>query len=205
MSERYPNSRVCGQYERKSIRQERKPIVNLVESLRRFDGKRTSDLEQLSASMSRSAGSVARLLAVAEHDETTVQVGATWILKRWLEEGVAHVERSAVNLVQLLAHATHWQVRLHLLQMLASLCVPVESLSVLAKELPGLLMDDNKFVRAWALSTLANVADQNDALRQKVISMMKNAGNDDAASVRARVRQIQKRYSWATPAGLTKR
>ncbi len=88
--------------------------------------------------------------------------------------------------------------------MLASLRVPVESLSVLAKELPGLLMDENKFVRAWALSTLANVADQNDALRQKVISMMKNAGNDDAASVRARVRQIQKRYSWATPAGRTK-
>jgi len=179
--------------------------MNLVESLRQFDGKRTVDLERLSDSLPRSDDTVARLLALAEHDEMTVQVGATWILKRWLEEGGPHVERSAVHLVQLLTHATHWQARLHLLQMLASLCVPVESLSVLAKELSGLLMDDNKFVRAWALSTLANVANQNDALRQKVISMMKNAGNDDAASVRARVRQIQKRYSWATQAGLTKR
>jgi hypothetical protein len=105
--------------------------VNLVESLRHFDGKRTSELERLSASMSPSAGSVARLLAVAEYDETTVQVGATWILKRWLEEGVPQVERSAVNLVQLLAHATHWQVRLHLLQMLASLRVPVKAVSAL--------------------------------------------------------------------------
>jgi hypothetical protein len=104
----------------KGFQQERKFIVNLVESLRHFDGKRTAELERLSASMSPSAGSVARLLAVAEYDETTVQVGATWILKRWLEEGVPQVERSAVNLVQLLAHATHWQVRLHLLQMLAS-------------------------------------------------------------------------------------
>jgi len=178
--------------------------VNLIESLRQFDGKRTVDLERLSDSLPRSDDSVARLLVVAEHDETTVQVGATWILKRWLEEGVPHVERSAVHLVQLLTHATHWQARLHLLQMLASLCVPVESLSVLVKELSGLLMDDNKFVRAWALSALANVADQNDALRQDVNSTIEDAENDEAASVRARVRQIQKRYSWATQAARTK-
>jgi HEAT repeat protein len=178
--------------------------MNLIESLRQFDGKRTSDLERLSASMPRSADSVARLLAVAEHDDTTVQVGATWILKRWLEEGVPHVERSAVHLVQLLTHATYWQVRLHLLQMLASLRAPVKSLSVLTKVLPGLLMDENKFVRAWALAALADVADQTEALRQDVISMIQNAENDDAASVRARVRQIQKRHKWVTQAGRTK-
>lgn len=183
---------------------QRKFIVNLIELLRElgeFDGKRTSELERLSVSMARSDDSVAQLLAVAEHEDTTLQVGATWILKRWLEEGVPQVEKSAADLVQLLNRVTYWQVQLHLLQMLASIRVPAKSLSMLKKRLPGLLIDDNKFVRAWSLSLLAEIADQSEALRQDVISRIQAAENDDAAAVRARIRQIRKRYKWANQAG----
>lgn len=155
--------------------------------------------------MSRNDDSVAQLLAFAEHEDTTVQVGSTWILKRWLEERVPQVEKSAANLVQLLKNATHWEVRLQLLQMLASLRVPARSLSRLKKLLPILLVDDNKLVRAWALSVLAEIADQSEPMRQDVISTIQDAENDDAASVRARVRQIQKRYKWTTKTGRTKR
>ena len=179
--------------------------MNLIESLRKFDGKRTSELERLSVLMSRSDDSVAQLLAVAEHDETTVQVGATWILKRWLEEGVPQVEKSAANLVQLLKYSTYWEVRLHLLQMLSSLRIPARSLAGLKKLLSSLLRDDNKFVRAWALSVLAEIADQSEALRHDAISTIHEAENDDSASVRARVRQIQKRYKWTAQNSRTKR
>jgi hypothetical protein len=179
--------------------------VNLIESLRKFDGKRTSELERLSVSMARTADSVAQLLAVAEHDDATVQVGATWILKRWLEEGVPHVEGSAADFVRLLKRATDWEVQLHLLQMLASLPVPAKSLSMLKKLLPRLLMDDNKFIRAWSLSLLAAMADQSQALRQDVISTIQIAENDDAAAVRARIRQIRKRYQWLKQAGRSER
>ena len=179
--------------------------MSLIESLRHFDGKRTSDLERTSASMPRNDESVAELLAVAEHDDTTVQVGATWILKRWLEEGVPQIERSAADLVRLLKHATYWEVRLHLLQMLARLHIPARSVSGLMSLLPSLLMDENKLVRAWALSVLAEIADQNEALRQDIITIILAAENDAAASVRARLRQIQKRHKWITQAGRTKR
>jgi hypothetical protein len=155
--------------------------------------------------MSRSDDTVAQLLAVAEHDETKVQVGSTWILKRWLEEGVPQVEKSAATLVQLLKQATYWEVRLHLLQMLASIRIPTRSLKALEMRLPSLLVDDNKFVRAWALSLLATVADQCEASRQEAISTIQNSENDEAASVRARVRQIQKRYEWTSQTGPTKR
>ncbi|NJN79212.1 MAG: hypothetical protein HC797_01335 [Anaerolineales bacterium] len=148
---------------------------------------------------------MAQLLAIAEHEHTTMQVGATWILKRWLEEGVPQVERLAANLVRLLKDATYWEVQLHLLQMLALLRIPARSLSVLKSLLPSMLMDDNKFVRAWALSVLAEIADQNEALRQDVIFTLHDAENDGNASVRARLRQIQKRYKWTTQTGRTKR
>lgn len=179
--------------------------MSLIESLRKFDGKRTAELERLSDSMPRNDDSVAQLLALAEHDDTTVQVGSTWILKRWLEEGVCQVEKAAATFVQLLKHATYWEVRLHLLQMLVSLRVPARTVPRLTTLLPNLLVDDNKFVRAWALSVLAGIADQRESMREEVLSTIQVAANDDAASVRARVRQIQKRYKWATEPGRTKR
>ncbi|GAB5442155.1 MAG: hypothetical protein Fues2KO_25040 [Fuerstiella sp.] len=179
--------------------------MSLIESLQKFDGKRTSELERLSDSMPRNRDSVAQLLAYAEHDDTAVQVGSTWILKRWLEEGVPQVEKSAAALVQLLKYATYWEVRLHLLQMLASLRVPARTIPGLKKLLPGLLVNDNKFVRAWALSVLAEIADQQETMRKDVILTIRDAANDDAASVRARVRQIQKRYKWTAETGRTKR
>jgi HEAT repeat protein len=175
--------------------------MNLIMSLRRFDGKRTADLERLSLSMSRSPASVAQLLAFAEHDDTTVQVGATWILKRWLEEGVPEVERSAEDLVELLPHATDWRVQLHVLQMLPSLRISMASLKILTTVLPGLVMHENKFVRAWALSGLVALADQSNELRQDVVSAITDAEDDPAPSVRVRVRQIQKCYTWTTQAG----
>jgi hypothetical protein len=180
-------------------------IVDLIESLRRFDGKRTSELERRSASMPRSDESVARLLAAAEHDETTVRVGSTWILKRWLEEGVPQVEKSAASLVRLLKCEVAWEVRLHLLQMLSSVRIPARSVAGLMRLLPGLLIDDNKLVRAWALGVLAAIGDQSEALRQDVISTLRDAEDDHAASVRARVRQIRKRYQWAAQADRTAR
>ena len=179
--------------------------MSLIESLRRFDGKRTTELERLSASMSRNDDSVDQLLAAAEHDEKTVQVGSTWILKRWVEEGVPEVEGMGANLVRLLKSAPYGEVRLHLLQMLTSIRVPARSLPELKRLLPILLTDDNKFVRAWALSVLAEIADQSDAMRKNVILTIQDAENDEAASVRARVRQLQKHYKWTTQAGRTKR
>lgn len=179
--------------------------MNLIEFLRKFDGKQTSELVRLSDSMSRNDDTVAQLLALAEHEDTTVQVGSTWILKRWLEEGVPQVEKSAANLVRLLMNAKDWEVRLHLLQMLASTRIPERSLSELKGLLPYLLLDDNKFVRAWALSVLAETGDQSEALRQDVISTIQDAENDRAPSIRARVRQIQKRYKWITQTCRTKR
>ena len=85
--------------------------------------------------------------------------------------------------------------------MLPSLRVPVASLKVLTTVLPGLVMDENKFIRAWALSGLAALADQSDELRQDVVSETMKAETDHAPSVRARVRQIRKRYTWTTHAG----
>jgi hypothetical protein len=179
--------------------------VNLIHKIQDFDGKRTAVLERLNATLPRNGSSMAQLLAVAEHDDTKLQVGATWILKRWFEDGDPQIERFVANLVQILKSASYWEVRLHLLQILASVCIPARSLSMLKKVLHNLLTDENKSVRAWAMSVFATIADQNESLRREARSLLQNAEHDQAAAVRARVRQIRKRYVWTNDAGRTKR
>jgi HEAT repeat protein len=60
-------------------------------------------------------------------------------------------------------------------------------------------VDDNKFVRAWAYSVLASIGEQVKTDRKRIASTLKEAENDEAASVRARVRQLRKRFPWVGP------
>lgn len=171
--------------------------MSLLAKLRSFDGKHTAVLEQLSDTLPRNIDSVAQLLMIAEHDDTKMQVAATWLLKQWHEEGVPEIAIAVADLIQIAKDATYWEVRLHLLQLLASIHIPASSMPTLRKLLPGLMADENKFVRAWAISVFAAMGDQNDSLRKKVGSVLVDAENDEAASVRARVRQLRKKYRWA--------
>lgn len=172
--------------------------MELIKALQDFDGKRTGVLEQLDASLPRDDSSATQLLEIAKHPNTNLQVAATWILKRWSEDGDPHIEDAAASLVELLKNAVHWEVRLHLLQMLSRTRIPSTSLSILKKELQCLMADKNKLVRAWSIGVYVAAADQNDALRAGAIAILEKTDLDEAASVRARIRQIRKRYKWTT-------
>lgn len=170
--------------------------MNLIKALEEFDGKKTVTLERISDSLPRDRSSEALLWEIAEHTDARLQVGATWILKKWSDEGTLQLADETSSLVRVLKNASHWEVRLHLLQMLSSNCVQARSVAKLKKELVALMSDENKLVRAWSLSAFANVADQHKALREHAISILLKAEVDDSASVRARVRQVRKSFKW---------
>lgn len=177
--------------------------MEIVSALESFDGKRTVVLEQLNDQLPRTERVMAELLAVAEHDEDRFQVGATWILKKWSDEGEPLVAKSVATFVRILKQAVCWEVRLHLLQMLVSLDIPKRSQSALLKKLRDLLSDQNKLIRAWAVSVWVAIADQNEILRQEAIERLEQLEVDEAASVRARVRQLRKKYRWTQASGTT--
>lgn len=173
--------------------------MNILASLRTFDGKHTDILEQLNATLPRNDNSLEELLAIATHDNVQLQVGSTWILKRWHDEGEPIIETRIPTFVEVLIHAEYWEVRLHMLQILATISIPPNIAAALKKTLRKLLTEDNKFVRGWAYSVFASIGDQDSSCRKQILSLLNEAENDEAASVKARVRQIRKRYSWAKP------
>ena len=171
--------------------------MNLLRSLQAFDGKQTGVLEQISSTLRRDPRTVAELLKAAEHDDARLQVAATWILKRWVDEGEPAVQERTPQLAHALTHAADWQSQLHLLQALALLQIPQPAVPPLTRALAPLITHTNRFLRAWSLSVYARIAEDHEPLREKVLKLLGNAEHDDAAAVRARVRQIRKRIRWA--------
>ena len=177
--------------------------VNLIRTMQCFDGKRTEVLERVNHELPRNGTSMTQLLAAAEHDDARLQVGATWILKQWSDDDEPLVRESVASFVELLKDASTWEVQLHLLQILAAVPIPPRSRSKLKKVLPGLLTGENKLIRAWALSVIVAMADQDESSRRDAQARLDAGESDEAASVRARVRQLRKRYPWTTQSGRT--
>ena len=172
--------------------------MSFVSILREFDGKSVEFLERIDATITRDEESLAGLFAAAKHDHLSIQVGATWLLKRWHEaEAKPEVGRHTTKVVNLLCRAEHWEVQLHLLQILATVRLDRKPWKRLKEQLGNLARSENTFVRAWTHSVFAAIGDGDESFREEALERMNEAEIEDAASVRARIRQIRKRYPWA--------
>ncbi|MDJ0951908.1 MAG: hypothetical protein QNJ94_23600 [Alphaproteobacteria bacterium] len=179
--------------------------MTLLTDIDAFDGRHMDELERLLADRSPEPGFVGALLRLAADPAPLRQVAATWLLKRRQEDGHAFTDDESAALLDWLAAAdtaTPWEARLHLLQMLPGLAIPAGRAAALRVLLagPAYLGDANKFLRAWSYNALAVLAAQHPDYRQDVAELLTD-GRDDAASVRARLRQIFKTHPWADSAG----
>ncbi|OYP34174.1 hypothetical protein [Rhodopirellula sp. MGV] len=172
--------------------------MSLYAALREFDGKKTAALEQVDAELTRDKDTLGELLVAAEQTDETMQSASTWILKRWCDEGEPLIAKSIPKFVKALRQVTAWPARLHLLQILSVHPIPLRAAKSLKPVLNDLLIQDNKFVRAWCFSVLAAIAETDPTYRDHVRSVLDNAEAADSASVKARIRHVRKRYDWAT-------
>ena len=172
-------------------------MQSLLRALQSFDGKHAEPLEQVAAGTPASKANIQKLLALGEHDNPLVRAGATWVLKRWHDRGVDFTADTVSGMALLLAQETEWGSQLHLLQMLSAVEIPKASGRGLRAATARLAIGENKFVRAWAVSALANLADQYPTHRKTSLAALTMAEADSAASVKARVRKVRKQFAWA--------
>jgi hypothetical protein len=174
--------------------------MNLSEHLRQFDGKHIEPLESLATQLLTRKGSADELIALSNSDEAKTQVAATWILKWLHERHVLFSKSQTQELFRILRNVTHWEAKLHLLQMLHGLDIPPQDVASLHRFLKERLCDNNKLVRAWSYNGLFVLGEQHGRFRKEVAELLNEAKHDTAASVRARVRKICKASSWTNSA-----
>jgi hypothetical protein len=91
-----------------------------------------------------------------------------------------------------LAKLNSWQSKLHLLQCVSYFKVSKSNRKKLELFLRDCLASSNKFVRAWAYNGFYLLAMQHPQYKEETQSFFKMALRDEAASVKARIRNIMK-------------
>ena len=125
--------------------------------------------------------------------QVPLQKGASWLLKKYLETGGELNPADIKKIYILLRHIEHWESQLHILQ-----CIPYMPISKGDKTkvelfLRTCLADSNKFVRTWAYNGFYQLAIQYPEYQEETKLFFEMAMRDEAASVKARIRNIMKK------------
>ena len=173
--------------------------MSLRRSLKEFDGKHTDILDDVCAGLPRTTASLSKLLTIAEQGDTNLQVAATWILKKMQAEGSPFQDKEVSRMIQLLHQVSDWEARLHLLQILSAVSILPLHFEELKSIALTLSTDKNKLLRAWSYGVLGVIGDQDVNRRVEIARRLTDGEKDAAASVRARIRQMRKKYKWLLP------
>lgn len=166
--------------------------MSIREELKQFDGRHTDVLEGILSRHRPTKPFIEGLVLLATDKEQQIQMGATWLLKRLAETHTAFKPETLMALFGSLSELTHWISKLHVCQMLQHVAIPEESEKSVAWFLERNLWDNNRFLRAWSYNGFYELAKQHEKYIAYATEQLERGEADRAASVKARIRNIQK-------------
>ena len=165
--------------------------VDLKEHLLTWDGKSKEDIEAIYHGYSNSSDFLDRLIKLCSDE--SVNVAATWLLKCGLEHDVQMTKAQMGKVLKVLPIITQWEAKLHILQ-----CLPFFSISKTYKARVELFLretiaDNNKFIRAWSYNGFYVLSQQYPEYIEETKQFFDMAMRVEAASVKARIRNLMKK------------
>lgn len=128
--------------------------------------------------------------------EPDLECGATWLLKHHLEAGHTLSADQARAFYAASARCEGWAARLHALQIMDFVAVPAGAVRDAKRLIERGLADENILVRAWAYNGFARLAETHPRDREEAERLLNDAeASETAASVKARIRNIRKRWN----------
>jgi hypothetical protein len=161
--------------------------------LSEYDGKATTYLGEAEAQCSQQEGYLDALIELLAMREGHVANGASWLIRSALEQELELAEGQVRALIAQLSSIEDWAAQLHICQLVRHLTIPASDAGTLAGWLSKLLEHKRPFLRAWSLDALGALATQHAEYSAIFNTALKVAHEDDAASVRARTRQLSPR------------
>lgn len=162
----------------------------LIDDLAEYDGKSVVVLEAIAKRYEDDPGAVSRAVALAASADGHTAAGATWLLRSWLRGGASIDSHDVVSLGHRLRAMTDPWARLHVCQTVGLLDIGPD----VAVEFYDFLLEaasaPRPFLRAWGTDGLVRLAAAHPQYAQAAERALERAVADEAASVRARARQI---------------
>lgn len=166
-------------------------LSQLEARLQHFDGKHLDSLARVAETLPLEGSTIDQLFALAERSDPAMRTAITWLLKNLRSRGTNFSAPQVTKVIEQLCAGGPWESRLQLLQMVPNLVIPVACTDELFHSLVPVLTEGNKFVRAWAYAALHALASQHREYLREVVPLLDQGLHDEAASVRARLRQLE--------------
>ncbi len=165
--------------------------MNIERELVAWDGKSADAINAVYDRHSSEPEFLDRILVLI--NDASYQKGATWLLKQWLSSGNPIQVRHVKHVYSSLPSLIDWESKLHVLQSMPYMAIGKHEKSIVESFLRNTLTDPNKFVRAWAYNGFYELAIQYPEYVTEVKQFFEMALRDEAASVKARIRNLLKK------------
>jgi len=165
--------------------------MSIEQDILSWDGKSSRDIEDVYHRYSDDHGLFIPTI-IAFISQPTLQKGSSWLLKHCLESGLKLTPKNIKDVYKYLSALGSWEGKLHLLQCLPFMPVAKTEKKKVECFLRQCLMDQNKFVRAWAYNGFYELSVQYPEYKEETKQFFEMAMRDEAASVKARIRNIMK-------------
>ncbi len=159
-----------------------------------WDGKSSTDIDAIYDRHSDENSFASEIINLSKQEG--LQKGTTWLLKRHLENGQTITPSEIALVFKLLPKLGHWETTLHILQCIPFLQIAKTEKMEVEAFLRKCLVDNNKFVRAWAYNGFYEISAQYPEYRNETKQFFEMAMRDEAPSVKARIRNIMKKASF---------
>ena len=156
-----------------------------------FDGRDTTALGEIAARYEVDLGYLDGLVALADDADDQISGGATWLIKAFLEAEGKMTKPQSRMLISKLDGVKNWASQLHLCQVVRYLSPSREGAKEIVRWLSPLLSHDRPFLRAWSLDALYHMSAHHPIFASKAEEALKSATRDQAASVRARAKNLR--------------
>ena len=166
-----------------------RPSLKFLEDVSRCDGKELTPLRDIKSGTPASPALMGLLVDTLVDDDMNAQIGGSWLLAAYLQDGVQLAQAQIAQLSAALANMRDGFGRLHICQAAEHLTVPGEKASAFAAFYRASAESDNTFLRAWAPSGLFHLASHHPVYMNAARDLVEKALSDPAPSVRARARK----------------
>ena len=170
--------------------------MELEQEITIWDGKSADDIKEIYLRHAPTPSFIPELTQLMAQEST--QVGATWLLKRHLEDKQTLTQADINAVYQHLPLLVDWEAKLHVLQSIPFMPIPLSEANQVYSFLQACVADQNKFVRAWAYNGFYELARQHLDYQVETRQLFETAVKDEAPSVKARIRHILKKDAKGT-------
>lgn len=165
--------------------------MSIKQEIAAWDGKSASDIKTVYDSYHTQSDFPDTIIILST--SSTYEKGATWLLKTWLEDGNKLKPTQIQEIYSLLNKLEHWEAKLHVLQSIPFMPISETEREKVYNFLRATLTDPNKFVRAWSYNGFYELSTQYSKYQSETKQFFEMAMRDEAASVKARIRNIMKK------------